>query len=107
MRLQQPRHRRDQGVADSEVPRGAAGMVLADDNLATVDAAVGQGRWIYDNVGRFARYILTSMSGEIWVRLISSPRSSGCRCRYLPVQSTSSPTGCPASRPESSGPSAT
>jgi P-type Ca2+ transporter type 2C len=72
------------GVTGSEVSKEAADVVLADDNFATIVAAVGEGRRIYDNVRRFVRYTLTSNSGEIWVMLFAP--FLGLPLPLLPVQ---------------------
>ncbi len=54
--------RADIGVAmgrhGTEVARAAAGMVLTDDNFATIVAAVHDGRRIFDNLGRAFAYLL-------------------------------------------------
>jgi Ca2+-transporting ATPase len=59
------------GITGTEVSKEAADMVLADDDFATIIAAVEEGRRIYDNIRRFVRYTLTSNSGEIWVMFLA------------------------------------
>ncbi|MEX1171969.1 MAG: cation transporting ATPase C-terminal domain-containing protein, partial [Chloroflexota bacterium] len=55
----------------TEVSKEAADMVLADDDFATIVAAVEEGRRIYDNIRRFVRYLLTTNSAEIWVMAVA------------------------------------
>jgi Ca2+-transporting ATPase len=65
--------RADIGVAmggGTEVARQAADLVLVDDNLGTVAAAIGEGRRIYDNIRRFLRYALSGGLAEIAVMLL-------------------------------------
>ncbi|PRY32399.1 cation-translocating P-type ATPase [Pseudosporangium ferrugineum] len=64
--------RADIGVAmggGTEVARQAAELVLVDDNLGTVSAAIGEGRRIYDNIRRFLRYALSGGIAELLVML--------------------------------------
>ncbi|MFC3740376.1 cation-translocating P-type ATPase [Paractinoplanes deccanensis] len=64
--------RADIGVAmggGTEVARQAAELVLVDDNLGTVAAAIGEGRRIYDNIRRFLRYALSGGIAELLVML--------------------------------------
>ncbi|MEU8226156.1 cation-transporting P-type ATPase [Kribbella sp. NPDC048915] len=58
------------GQGGTEVARQAADLVLTDDNLGTVRAAIEEGRRIYTNIRTFLRYALSGGLAEILVMLI-------------------------------------
>ncbi len=53
------------GITGTEVSKQASDMILADDNLATLAAAIEEGRAVYDNIRKFVRYLLTTNAGEV------------------------------------------
>jgi magnesium-transporting ATPase (P-type) len=53
------------GKSGTDAAREAATMVLADDNFATIVAAVAAGRRVYDNVRKFIVYIFAHATPEV------------------------------------------
>lgn len=72
------------GIGGTEVTREAADMVLADDNFASIVAAVSEGRGIYDNIQKTVVYLMAGNVGELVVMLGAA--MGGLPLPLLPIQ---------------------
>ncbi len=59
------------GITGTEVAKEAADMVLTDDNFATIEAAVEEGRGVLDNLIKFISFILATNLGEGLVIMVA------------------------------------
>ncbi|MEA3366849.1 MAG: calcium-translocating P-type ATPase, PMCA-type, partial [Planctomycetota bacterium] len=72
------------GIAGTDVAKGAADVVLTDDNFATIVEAIAQGRIIFDNIRKFVTYLLACNLGEILAVMV--PVMIGLGTPLVPVQ---------------------
>ncbi|MEW8156122.1 MAG: cation-transporting P-type ATPase, partial [Candidatus Thiodiazotropha endolucinida] len=59
------------GMGGTEVAKEAADMVLTDDNFSTIEAAVEEGRAVFDNLVKFITWTLPTNVGEGLVILLA------------------------------------
>jgi cation-transporting ATPase F len=72
------------GQSGTEVAKDAADMVLTDDDFATVEAAVEEGRGVFDNLTKFITWTLPTNVGEGLVILVAI--ALGTALPILPTQ---------------------
>ncbi len=54
------------GLRGNDVAKEASRMILTDDNFSSIVAAIEEGRAIFDNIKRFAAYVLNSNPQEMY-----------------------------------------
>lgn len=59
------------GIKGTAVAREASDMILADDNFASIEAAVEEGRRVYDNLVKSLAFILPTSLGQAFIILIA------------------------------------
>ncbi|MBO1305887.1 calcium-translocating P-type ATPase, PMCA-type [Enterococcus sp. 669A] len=59
------------GITGTDVAKGAADMVLTDDNFATIVDAVARGRSVYQNIRKAINFLLSCNISEIFIVLIA------------------------------------
>jgi len=72
------------GRGGTEVAKDAADMVLTDDDFATIEAAVEEGRGVFDNLTKFITWTLPTNIGEGLVILVAI--AMGAALPILPTQ---------------------
>ena len=72
------------GLRGTAVAKEAAEMVLQDDDLGTIVVAVEHGRAIFENIRKFALYLLSCNTSEILV--VSLATVAGAPLPLLPLQ---------------------
>lgn len=59
------------GIKGTEATKEAAGIVLADDNFATIERAVAEGRRIYDNIRKSVLFMLPTNGAQSLIILVA------------------------------------
>ncbi|MDR0838452.1 MAG: cation-translocating P-type ATPase [Oscillospiraceae bacterium] len=60
------------GITGTDVSKGVSDMILADDNFATIVAAVAEGRKIFDNIQKTIQFLLSSNLSEVLSLFVAS-----------------------------------
>ena len=72
------------GITGTDVSKEAADMILTDDNFASIEAAVEEGRGVFDNLTKFILWILPSNGGVTLILLVAI--IGGITLPMLPTQ---------------------
>lgn len=72
------------GITGTDVSKEAADMILTDDNFASIEAAVEEGRGVFDNLTKFIAWTLPTNLGEGLVLLAAIV--TGATLPILPIQ---------------------
>ena len=73
------------GLAGTDVAKGAAHMILTDDNFSTIVSAIEEGRGIYANIKKAVHYLLSCNIGEIFTIFVATLLDFG-QMPLVPVQ---------------------
>jgi P-type E1-E2 ATPase len=69
------------GQKGTEAAREASAMVLADDNFASIERAVEEGRTVYDNLKKAILFILPTNAAQALVIVVAIAAGMACRSR--------------------------
>ena len=73
------------GRTGTDVAKGAAHMILTDDNFSTIVSAIEEGRGIYSNIRKAIHYLLSCNIGEIFTIFAATLMDLG-QMPLVPVQ---------------------
>ena len=59
------------GQTGTDVAKQAADMILADDNFATIEKAIEEGRGVYENIRKSVIFLLSSNLGELMTMFVA------------------------------------
>ena len=59
------------GMSGTDVAKNASDIILTDDNFATIEKAIEEGRGVYENIKKSVLFLLSSNFGEIMTMFIS------------------------------------
>ncbi|KAF4628235.1 hypothetical protein G7Y89_g9916 [Cudoniella acicularis] len=73
------------GMAGSDVAKGAAKIVLTDDNFSSIVSAIREGRRMFDNIQKFILHLLTSNVGEVILLIAGLGFQDGSKSSVFPL----------------------